>query len=73
MKKVLFFLMLVTSSLFGQGIYFSEPTSGEHIPMNLGGQAGISYSFFHENGITVSTYFARITYPDASKSLWQLG
>ncbi len=76
MKKLFFsFIFFVATSLvFAQGIYFSEPTSGQNFNIDpYSGQAGIPYQFYHENGIIVYHYYAQIQYPNGNWSGWQEG
>ncbi|MFA3783369.1 T9SS type A sorting domain-containing protein [Melioribacteraceae bacterium 4301-Me] len=77
MKKSICFVLIFTVSyspkIFGQGIYFSEPTSSSVYHLPYGGSVGISYNFYHDNSIVVYSYYAKLTYPDGSQSAWQYG
>jgi len=72
MKKIYLILLLLNFQLLAQGIYFSVPTSSS-VFYSYGGEAGIPYNFYHANDIVVYAYYARLIYPDGTKSNWQEG
>lgn len=71
MKKVLFFIFLLSSVSFATGLYFSSPTSSSVLPIYAYGSGPINYNFSLANNLVTEKFYARLTYPDGSKSAWQ--
>jgi len=70
MKRIILFILLSSSIIFSQGIYFTEPTSSHVDYIYQSGSGPIDWNFAHANHIYVYEYFARLTYPDGSQTNW---
>lgn len=70
MKQVVMFILLCSSIVFSQGIYFSEPTSSHIDYIYASGEGPIVWNFYHANDIVVYRYYAKLTYPDGSQTEW---
>jgi hypothetical protein len=73
MKKILPFVVLISSIISAQNIYFSKPLSGHTYPIGPSGQGPIEYNMYCANGWVVYHYYARLRYPDGSWTNWMEG
>lgn len=63
MLRFIMMFSLLTTLLFGQGIYFCTLYS---TPSNDDGHASIVYNFCHEQHLVVYSYYAKLHYPPGS-------
>ncbi len=77
MKKLLLLFaltyMFIVSTMFGQGIYFSEPLSGDTLYSDSSGHIAISYHMYAAAYLTVGQWRASLQYPDGNWSNWMIG
>jgi hypothetical protein len=72
-KKVLFLLILFSSLLSAQNIFFSEPTSTHTDYIWATGRGPVDYSIYLASGWQGHSYYAMLKYPDGTTTNWQYG
>jgi hypothetical protein len=70
---ILFLIAFFSSISNAQNIYFSEPTSAHVDYIGINGSGPIAYSMYAANGWVIYHYWARLIYPDGSKTDWMIG
>lgn len=73
MKRIIILLILSSSFIFSQNLYFSEPTSSHVDEIWSSGKGPIAYNMYVANGWVVNWWRAKLTYPNNSVTPWENG